>query len=129
MSGPRFCSAMPRIDIHSYQRYGTGVNAQFQLRMVILAVLERQPEHGYTIAQAIKARSDEVLLAREGTLYSVLHALEADGQIESAEHEVSGRVRREYRLTEMGMQESGRLSGDWKRQQGAVNAVLAGGKS
>ena len=105
------------------------MNAQFQLRMVILAVLERQPEHGYTIAQAIKARSDEVLLAREGTLYPVLHALEAEGQIESAEHEVSRRVRCEYRLTEMGMQESGRLSGDWKRQQGAVNAVLAGGKS
>jgi PadR family transcriptional regulator, regulatory protein PadR len=105
------------------------MNAQAQLRMMILAVLERQPEHGYAIAQAIKARSGGVLLAREGTLYPVLHALEADKQIESAEHEVSGRMRREYRLTEKGLKEADRLRGDWKRQQGAVNAVLAGGKA
>ena len=105
------------------------MNAQSQLRMMILAVLERQPEHGYAIAQAIKARSEGLLTAREGTLYPVLHALEADGQIESTEHAVSGRVRREYRLTEKGLKEAGRLRGDWQRQQGAVNAVLAGGKA
>ena len=100
------------------------MNAQAQLRMMILAVLERQPEHGYAIAQVIKARSEGLLTAREGTLYPVLHALEADGQIESAEHEVSGRVRREYRLTEKGLKEAGRLRGDWQRQIVAVGAVL-----
>ncbi len=102
------------------------MNAQAQLRMMILAVLERQPEHGYAIAQAIKARSSGVLLAREGTLYPVLHALEAGGQVESSEVEVSGRVRREYRLTENGTAALQTLRGDWKRQQGAVNAVLSG---
>ncbi|WP_407538407.1 helix-turn-helix transcriptional regulator [Deinococcus radiomollis] len=102
------------------------MNAQTQLRMMILAVLERQPEHGYAIAQAIKARSAGVLLAREGMLYPVLHALEAGGQVQSSEVEVSGRVRREYRLTDNGAAALQKLRGDWKRQQGAVNAVLSG---
>jgi PadR family transcriptional regulator, regulatory protein PadR len=100
---------------------------QEQLRMLILAVLERQPEHGYAIAQAIKARSEGLLTAKEGTLYPVLHALEAEGQISSAETEVSGRVRREYALSEKGSGTLAKLRGDWRKQVGAVGAVLGGG--
>jgi PadR family transcriptional regulator, regulatory protein PadR len=100
---------------------------QEQLCMLILAVLERQPEHGYAIAQAIKARSEGLLTAKEGTLYPVLHALEAEGHIESAETEVTGRVRREYRLTEKGQGALSKLRGDWKRQISAVGAVLGSG--
>ena len=92
--------------------------------MLILAVLERQPEHGYTIAQAIKARSEGLLTAKEGTLYPALHALESERQILSTEHEVSGRTRREYRLTEQGRREVVKLRSDWRRQIGAVSAVL-----
>jgi PadR family transcriptional regulator, regulatory protein PadR len=100
---------------------------QEQLRMLILAVLERQPEHGYAIAQAIKARSEGLLTAKEGTLYPVLHALEAEGHIASAETEVGGRVRREYRLTEKGAGALAKLRGDWKKQIHAVGAVLGSG--
>lgn len=95
--------------------------------MLVLAVLERQPEHGYAIAQAIKARSEGLLTAREGTLYPVLHSLEAEGHIQSAEAEVGGRVRREYRLTEKGRGVLERLRGDWKKQVNAVGAVLGSG--
>ncbi len=99
---------------------------QAQLRMLILAVLERQPGHGYAIAQAIKARSDGLLTAKEGTLYPVLHTLESEGQIYSTEQEVGGRVRREYHLSEKGRQEVARLRSDWTRQVNAVGAVLGG---
>ncbi|WP_456833534.1 PadR family transcriptional regulator [Deinococcus sp. UYEF24] len=102
------------------------MKSQEQLRMLILAVLERQPEHGYAIAQAIKARSEGLLTAKEGTLYPVLHSLEAEAHIQSHEHEVGGRVRREYRLTEKGQKEVSRLRGDWKLQISAVSAVLGG---
>lgn len=96
--------------------------------MLVLAVLERQPEHGYAIAQAIKARSAGLLTAREGTLYPLLHALEAGRLVESSETEVGGRVRREYRLTETGRGVLARLRGDWTRQVGAVGAVLGAGR-
>ena len=92
--------------------------------MLILAVLERQPEHGYAIAQAIKSRSEGLLQAREGTLYPVLHSLEADGLIESTEREVGGRVRREYCLTEQGKKGLAQKQSAWTQQVRAVNAGL-----
>ena len=54
------------------------------------------------------------------------HALEAEGQIASAEHEVGGRVRREYRLTEKGRGALAKARGDWARQVRAVGAVIEG---
>lgn len=102
------------------------MNSREQLRMLILAVLERQPEHGYAIAQAIKTRSEGLLTAREGTLYPVLHALEADQLIESSEYDAAGRVRREYRLTEKGRKVLQKTRGEWQQKVQAVNAVLGG---
>lgn len=102
------------------------MKAPERLRMMILAVLERQPEHGYAIAQTINARSEGLLAAKEGTLYPALHLLEAEGHVQSQETEVSGRTRREYRLTPKGRQEVARLRDDWTRQVGAVQAILEG---
>ena len=102
------------------------MNTKQQLRMLILGVLERQPEHGYAIAQAIKGRSEGLLSAKEGTLYPALHALEAEQLVESSEVEVGGRTRREYRLTVKGRRELARAQGDWQRQIRAVSAVMGG---
>lgn len=102
------------------------MNTREQLRLLILAVLERQPEHGYAIAQAIKARSEGLLNAREGTLYPALHALEAEGLVESHEHEIGGRVRREYRLTEKGGGALTKSRRQWAEQVRAVGAVIGG---
>lgn len=102
------------------------MNSREQLRMLILAVLERQPEHGYAIAQAIKNRSEGLLTAREGTLYPALHALEAEELIQSSEYATAGRIRREYRLTEKGLKTLQKARGDWHKKIQAVNAVLGG---
>ncbi|MFD2608939.1 PadR family transcriptional regulator [Deinococcus taklimakanensis] len=105
------------------------MNARTQLRMLVLAVLERQPEHGYAIAQAIKTRSEGLLTAREGTLYPALHALESEGLISSREYEHAGRPRREYRLTERGQAALQGIRRDWQRSVQAVNSVLGGAES
>jgi len=103
------------------------VNQKAQLRLLILSVLERQPEHGYAIAQAIKTRSAGVLGAKEGNLYPALHLLEKDGLLTSTEVNAGGRTRREYRLTEAGHRELGRARSEWHTQVQAVQSVLAGG--
>ncbi|MDO4246825.1 MAG: PadR family transcriptional regulator [Deinococcus sp.] len=102
------------------------MNRTEQLRMLVLAVLARQPEHGYAIAQAIKTRSEGLLTAREGMLYPVLHALEADGLISSAEQEVGGRTRREYRLTDAGQRALGQKRAEWEGQMRAIRNILGG---
>ncbi|MFC4639207.1 PadR family transcriptional regulator [Deinococcus hohokamensis] len=102
------------------------MNQKEQLRLLILGVLERQPEHGYAIAQAIKARSAGVLNAREGSLYPALHLLEKEGLVQSQEVEIGARLRREYRLTEAGVQALVKARGEWQAQVQAVGAVIGG---
>ena len=103
------------------------MNTKERLRLLILAVLDRQPEHGYAIAQAIKARSEGVLTAKEGSLYPALHLLEKEGLVQSSEVDVRGRTRREYRLTDAGRTALARARGEWQRQTQAVGAVVGGG--
>lgn len=100
------------------------MNTKAQLRLLILAVLDRQPEHGYAIAQAIKVRSESVLNAKEGSLYPALHLLEKEGLVQSSEVGVRGRMRREYRLTEAGRAALAESRSEWQRQMQAVGAVL-----
>ena len=100
------------------------MNTREQLRLLILAVLARQPEHGYAIAQAIHTLSDGLLIAREGTLYPVLHAMEGEGLIQSEEQAVGGRVRREYQLTPKGRTTLKQSRQSWTKQVDAVQAVL-----
>lgn len=102
------------------------MNSREQLRLLVLAVLERQPEHGYAIAQAIKTRSEGLLTAREGTLYPVLHGLEAEELIQSSEYTAGGRTRREYRLTEKGRKALQKTRGDWQQRVKAMSAVVGG---
>jgi transcriptional regulator len=49
---------------------------QGTLDMLILRAVRRQPLHGYGIAQAIRAGSQEVLQVETGSLYPALHRLE-----------------------------------------------------
>ena len=47
--------------------------------MLILQTLQRGPQHGYAITQALRARSSEVLQVETGSLYPALHRLERQG--------------------------------------------------
>jgi PadR family transcriptional regulator PadR len=67
------------------------MNFKGTLPTLILEALEREPSHGYGIAQRIKKRSQGVLDFKEGTLYPALHKLENEGQVESFEGAEKGR--------------------------------------
>ena len=47
--------------------------------LLLLAVLEREPAHGYRIVEALRARSDGVFDLAEGTVYPSLYRLERQG--------------------------------------------------
>lgn len=70
---------------------------------LILASMLLEPLHGYGIIQQVKALSDGVVSLSPGTLYKALDRMLDDGWIEiSSEEIVSGRLRRNYRLTTRG---------------------------
>ena len=53
------------------------------LDLLILQTLTAGPQHGYTIAQRIKARSDEVLQIGESSLYPALQRLLLKGSVKA----------------------------------------------
>ena len=71
--------------------------------MLILALVEDHPRHGYEIAKLIEERSDGVLQFHVASLYPLLYRLEKRGLIKGTWVEKAGqRRRRYYKLTAPG---------------------------
>ena len=71
--------------------------------MLILALVEDRPRHGYEIAKLIEARSDGVLQFHVASLYPLLYRLEKRGLIKGTWIEKAGqRRRRFYKVTAQG---------------------------
>jgi PadR family transcriptional regulator, regulatory protein PadR len=95
------------------------------LDALVLAVLAHEPLHGYAVIEALATRSEGAFELAEGTLYPVLHRLEADGLLASAWSEAAGRRRRVYRLTRRGRRALAQRREEWSSFVRAVDAVLA----
>lgn len=92
---------------------------------LVLAVLRDGPCHGYELAKEVERRSRVVVQFNDGTLYPLLHALEAEGLIVSewsSEH--GDRPRRVYSLTEAGVADLERRVREWSEFRAAVDGVL-----
>ena len=100
------------------------MNLRGTLPTLILEAIERNPDHGYSIAQRIKERSSGVLDFREGTLYPALHKLEMEGTVESYEEIEKGRTRRYYRITKAGRAELAKDRKEWDQVSRAVTLIL-----
>src|SRR5262245_43065989 len=73
--------------------------------LLILALVEQEPRHGYDIARLIEVRSKGVIQFKVASLYPLLYRLEARGWIQGRWVEKAGqRRRRYYRLTPEGRQ-------------------------
>jgi DNA-binding PadR family transcriptional regulator len=94
------------------------------LDTLVLATLETAPLHGYAVIDELRARSEGAFDLAEGTVYPVLHRLEAEGLLGSAWSTVGGRKRRTYRLTRKGRTALARRRGEWRGFAHAVDAVL-----
>lgn len=73
------------------------------LKTVILKLLSgREKLYGYEMTQMIKEMSLEKITITEGSLYPLLHQLEAEGMVSTETVSIGRRVRKYYRLTEPG---------------------------
>jgi PadR family transcriptional regulator PadR len=71
--------------------------------LLILALLESRPRHGYEIGRLIEERSQGALSYHVASLYPTLYRLEDDGLVEGRWVEKAGqRRRRYYKLTPAG---------------------------
>ena len=95
------------------------------LAMLVLRVLQSGPMHGYAIAQRIRALSDSVLEAEEGSLYPTLQRMLLEGWV-SAEGGISetGRRVRLYTFTRGGAKQLKREIADFEQATAAIQAIL-----
>mgnify|MGYP003529825768 CR=1 FL=1 len=82
---------------------------------LVLAILAEGDSYGYAIIQKVREASDDRLTWTDGMLYPVLHRLEEAGFVASRWHVAeTGRRRKYYRLTEVGMTELERVTEQWR---------------
>ena len=98
---------------------------QGTLDMLVLQTLVLGPAHGYTIAETIEKRSDDVLQVEQGSLYPALHRLEDRGWIASFwGTSETNRKARYYRLTPAGRRQLTAETSRWDTFVRAVNRIL-----
>ena len=95
--------------------------------LLVLALLEARPRHGYELGKLIESRSHGRLQFRIGSLYPILCRLEEKGLIIGRWVEKSGeRRRRFYRLTAAGRAMLATQRSVWHDFTRAVNQILGG---
>jgi transcriptional regulator len=95
--------------------------------LLLLAVLEARPRHGYELGKLIEARSGGRLVFHLDSLYPLLYRLEERGWIKGAWVEKAGeRRRRFYRLTPTGHKVLSQQRQTWENFVEAVRLVTGG---
>ena len=92
--------------------------------LLVLALVEERPRHGYEISKLIESRSSGALSFRVASLYPMLYRLEKRGWVEGRWVEKAGqRRRRYYKLTRAGRQTLVSQRGVWDTFFVALNRV------
>ena len=92
--------------------------------MIVLALLESRPRHGYELAKMIESRSDSKLQFHVASLYPMLYRLERKGWVEGRWLEKAGeRRRRFYRLTPAGRRALTEQRRNWREFVAALNRL------
>jgi DNA-binding PadR family transcriptional regulator len=93
------------------------------LDLLLLATLREGPGHGYSLVTRLRERSEGTFDLPEGTVYPALHRLEGDGLLASTWQTQSGRRRRIYTLTGLGVEALATEAQAWRRFSIGVRAV------
>jgi PadR family transcriptional regulator PadR len=98
--------------------------------MLILKLLEEKDMYGYQMIDTLSRKSDNTFNLKAGTLYPILHGLEAGGLVTSYDDSAGGeRIRKYYHLSPAGKKLLADKQSEWTVFSGAVNKVLSGGVS
>lgn len=92
--------------------------------LLILALVEARPRHGYEIAKLIEARSEGAVRFNIASLYPLLYRLEKRGWVKGRWIERAGqRRRRHYKLTADGRKVLAAQRSGWLTFVAAINRI------
>lgn len=93
--------------------------------LLILSLLAGEEMYGYQMITELARRSNHVFDLKEGTLYPILHGLEAEGLVSVREKKSDeGRVRKYYRITRKGRRALDARKEEWTVFRDQVDAVV-----
>ena len=85
------------------------------LDLMMLAILERGTQYGYSIQKQLREASGEKIKMSAGTMYPLLHRLENEKLIRSRWDDSSGRRRKWYLLTAKGKKRLEKQASQWNQ--------------
>lgn len=94
------------------------------LDLMVLSALSEGPLYGYLIQKRLREASGNLVRLQAGTLYPLLHKLEAAGAIISRWDTTSGRDRKWYELTDRGRRRLQHQAAEWHRYVDCIRRVL-----
>lgn len=97
------------------------------MTMLLLRLLAEKDMYGYEMIDTLRKKSCNVFELKAGTLYPLLHGLEAKGLLTVYEQEYSGKTRKYYSITKEGRKLLETKKAEWMEYQSAVTSVLAMG--
>ena len=100
---------------------------QGTLHLLILTILNREPLHGYGIAEKLAEHTRGIFQVNPGSLFPALYRLEQDGKLDSEWHATeNSRNAKYYRLTRSGKKQLSEEKAYWKQITLAITSVLEG---
>ncbi len=98
------------------------------MAMLVMKLLEDGDKYGYQMIEELRQKSEDAFQLKAGTLYPLLHGLEAKGYVTACEKSAeNGKTRRYYHLTEAGGRALKDKTAAWEMYTEAVGRVLKGG--
>lgn len=95
------------------------------LQIIVLSLLaEKERMYGYEITQHVKERTEGKIQLTEGALYPTLHKLEAEGLLTTEKVSIGKRVRKYYRLTQIGNVQANDRVEEFRSFSETMNALL-----
>ena len=93
--------------------------------MMLLKLLSEKDMYGYEMIETLRQRSKNVFELKAGTLYPLLHNLEAKGYLSSYEQDKNGKTRVYYSISKQGKSFLKEKAEEWDVYVRAVSNVLS----
>lgn len=94
------------------------------LDLLVLSALADEPKYGYLIQQSLEQATGGLATVQAGTLYPLLHRLEADHLVRSRWDLSTGRKRKWYELTPAGRRRLQHQADQWEEYAHCVRRML-----
>jgi PadR family transcriptional regulator PadR len=94
------------------------------LDLLVLSALADESKYGYLIQQSLVRATGGLVSVQAGTLYPLLHRLEADGLVRSRWDPTTGRKRKWYELTPAGRKRLQHQAHQWQEYAHCIWQML-----